>query len=212
MTASVVTFSAQLGSDGEAIARAVADRLGYRYYDREIIDEAASLAGVSPEAVANAERWPGFLERMLETMGRATALSDAISGPPAGPAILTLTSADYRGLIEQVVRELAKRGECVIVGHAGQAILKEQKHGVFMVLAHGSADIRAERVARAQSIPLKDALELVKDNDKQRIDFFKHVYDVDWLKSPLYDLTINTDDVDLEAAVSLTITGAVAVH
>ena len=148
MAVSVVTFTVQTGSDGNEIARAVSVKLGYRYYDREVVSQAASLAGVSPETIASAERWPSFIERMLEHFARATALSDtAVPGSPvATPPVLTMTSADYRALIEQVVRELASRGDCVIVGHAAQIILREEP-GVFKVLVHGSAEKRTARLA-----------------------------------------------------------------
>ena len=67
MTANIVTFSNQTGAGGHAIARAVAEKLRFRYYDWEIISQAAAEAGVSPEvlAVAESEGSPGFLERMM---------------------------------------------------------------------------------------------------------------------------------------------------
>jgi cytidylate kinase len=206
MPARVVTFSVQIGTEGNAIARAVASQLGYAYLDREVVARAANVAGVSPETVVNAERWPSFLERMLESLGRASAISDSIPGSPvATPLVLSMTSGDYRTLIEQVVTELAARGDCVIVGHAGQAILREQSD-VFKVLVHGSPDRRAERLAMDAKTSVEEAQELVKDTDSQRQEFFKHVYNVEWLDSSLYDLTINTDEVDVDAAVASVMT------
>ena len=211
MAASVITFSVQMGSDGTAIARAVADKLGYRYYDQEITSQAAALVGVSPETMANAERRPSFIERMLERLALATVVSDGVVPAPAStnPAVYTMTSSDYRQIIERVVTELATRGDCVIVGHAGQAILKHEKI-VLKVLVHGSQEQRAQRVSKETNIASAEALHLVKENDGQRAGFFKDAYNVDWLDSSLYDLTLNTDDVDPETAISLVLTSAKA--
>ncbi len=211
MAAKVVTFAVQLGSDGVAIAQAVADKLHYRYLDNEVVSQAASLAGVSPETVAAAERWPGFVERMLERLALSTVVAEGgLPTPPANPALMMMSSSDYRQLIEQVIRSLAQDGGCVIVGHAGQAIL-DQTPQVFKVLVHGSQKRRTERLMKDESIEEKVAMQRVKEWDRQRIDFFKHVYNLDWLGSETYDMTINTDDVDHDTAISLIMTGVEAV-
>jgi cytidylate kinase len=210
MAARVLTFAVQLGSDGFAIAKAVADKLGYRYLDNEIVAEAAARAGVSPETVASAERWPTFIERMLERLAMTTAVSEGVvPTPPANPAAMMLTSADYRHLIEQVVHSLAQQGQCVIVGHAGQAIL-EQTPQVFKVFIHGSKERRAQRLAQEENIDVAQALAQIKASDRQRSEFFKHVYNIDWIDSSTYDMTINTDDVDHETAIALILTGVAA--
>jgi cytidylate kinase len=212
MAANVVTFSVQLGSGGFEIAQDIAEKLDYRYLDSEVIAQAAALAGVSPETIAAAERWPTFVERMLERLALTTVVSEGVlpTPPTANPATMMLTSADYRQLVEQVVQSLAAEGRCVIIGHAGQAILQNTPH-VFKVLVHGSKDRRAARLATEQGIDVKDAMSQIKDADHQRIEFFKHVYNMEWLDSSTYDMTINTDDVDRETAVSLIMTGISAV-
>jgi cytidylate kinase len=209
--APVITFSVQLGSDGVAIARTVADKLGYRYLDNEVISQAAAIAGVSPETIAAAERWPTFVERMLERLALTTVVSEGVlPTPPANPATMMLTSTDYRALIEQVVHSLAEEGNCVIIGHAGQAILRQTPE-VFKVFVHGSKERRAERLAAEEGIEIGEAKERIKAHDNQRVSFFKHAYDLDWLDSSVYDITINTDDVDHATAVSWIMTGVEAV-
>ena len=211
MAAKVVTFAVQLGSGGNEIARTIALKLDYRFLDHEVISRAAEIAGVSPETIAAAERWPTFVERMLERLALTTVVSEGVlPAPPTNAGAMMLTSADYRALIEQVVRSLADEGNCVIVGHAAQAILSQSPQ-VFKVLVHGSKERRAERLAMQESIDLKDAMERVKTYDSQRTSFFKHAFNVDWLDSTIYDVTINTDDVDQQTAVSWILTGVGAV-
>ncbi len=208
MPVSVVTFSVQQGSDGHRIAQLVSQKLGFPYYDAEIVSQAASIAGVSPETVAAAERWPTFIERMLERLALTTVVSEGVlpTPPSTNPSNMMMTSSDYRQIIEQVVKNLAERGDCVIVGHAGQVILKNTP-AIFRALVTGSVERRTARVTEQQGLSAKDALAYVKDSDHQRVNFFKHVYGVDWLDSSLYDLSVNTDDVGVETAVSLVLTG-----
>jgi cytidylate kinase len=205
MTASTITFSVQLGSGGFAIARAVAEKSGYRYYDWEITSQAAEMAGVPPDIVEAAERVPGFLERMMRRLSTAPALSseEAVLEPAPAmvvSAVQSLTSDDYRQFIERVVRELAGKGEAVIVGHAGQAILKDEP-GVFKVLVLGSLRRRAERLAAEQSTSVEQAIATIKQSDRDRGDLFRRAYHIDWLDSAVYDICINTDNVKPEVAV-----------
>jgi cytidylate kinase len=211
VAAKVVTFAVQLGSGGNEIARTVATKLGYRFLDHEVISRAAEIAGVSPETIAAAERWPTFVERMLERLALTTVVSEGVlPAPPTNAGAMMLTSADYRALVEQVVHSLAEEGDCVIVGHAGQAILRQSPQ-VFKILVHGSKDRRAARLAVQEGIDAKEALERVKAYDIQRTSFFKHAFNLDWLDSTSYDIAINTDDVDESVAVSWILSGATAV-
>jgi cytidylate kinase len=211
VAAKVITFSVQLGSGGNEIARTIAQELGYRFLDHEVISRAADIAGVSPDTIAAAERWPTFVERMLERLALTTVVSEGVlPAPPTNAGAMMLTSADYRALIEQVVHSLAEEGDCVIVGHASQAILKQTPR-VFKVMVHGSKERRAQRLTMEEGIDMKEAIERVKTYDNQRSAFFKHAYNLDWLGSSTYDIAINTDDVDTETAVSWILTGVEAV-
>ena len=208
MPVKVVTFSVQQGSNGHRIAQLVGQRLGFTYYDNEIVSEAASIAGVSLETVAAAERWPTFIERMLERLAMTTVVSEGVmpAPPSTSPSTMMMTSADYRAIIEQVITNLAERGGCVIVGHAGQAVLKNTP-SVFKVLVSGSVEKRTKQAMEDQNIGEKEAHVFVKNSDKQRLDFFKHIYSIDWLDSSHYDITLNTDDINVDTAVSMVMTG-----
>jgi len=199
MTAGVVTFSNQMGANGGAIARAVAEKLRYRYYDWEVLSQAAAEAGVSPEvvAVAAAERTPTFMERMMRRLAAASETEEAPASPAPRQSILT--SDDYRQFIEHVVRELAERGDAVIVGHASQAVLKDRP-GVLRVLLLGSVDRRVARLAAVQGSSPEQAKQTVQQSDRQRFDFFRRAYHMDWLDASAYDVVLNTDRLTLELA------------
>lgn len=214
MPATVVSFSVQTGSGGFAIARRVADRLGFRYYDWEITSEAAARAGVSPNEVIAAERVPSFLERMMRRLGAVSTVS-LETGPGFGEptpamwstAIQSFTSDDYRQLIERVVLELADRGEAVIVGHASQCLLRDRP-GALRVLIHGSPEVRARRLAAEQGGDLEKAALLVKQSDKDRRELMKRTHHVDILSAELYDISLNTDRISLDLATETIVAAA----
>jgi cytidylate kinase len=212
MPAAIITFTVQLGSGGFVIARSVAEKLGYHYYDWEVTSQAAQMAGVSPEVVAASERVPGFVERMMRRLAMTPMLplDEAAIGPAPSmmvSAVQSLTSDDYREFVERVVRELADRGEGVIVGHAAQAVLKG-KAGVFKVLVIGEASKRAERLAEEQHITVDQALATIKLSDRDRAELFRKVYRFDWMDAGAYDLCLNTDFVPADVAMAAVVGAA----
>jgi cytidylate kinase len=214
MSATTVTFTVQIGSGGFAIARAVAEKLGYRYYDWEVTSQAADMAGVSPDVVAASERVPGFLERVMRRLALAPVLpADEAAIEPAPSmvvsAVQSLTSDDYRQFVERVVLELANGSETLIVGHAAQAILRD-KPGVFSVLVIGDIGRRAERLAVEQHVTVEQAQTTIKQSDRDRSELFRRVYRLDWLDASVYDLCVNTDMVPAEVATDAIVAAALA--
>jgi len=192
----VVAISRQVGTAGEEVARAVAEGLEFRYIDYQVIQEAAREAGVSEETVSEAEHSPSLMTRILESLARSPSM------PMAGwadPVPLTnsplVTSSDYRKFVEEVIRDVADQGRCVIVGHAAQVILRNRLDTV-RVLVTGSPDFRARRIMSGMGVDEKAALKTVERTDNERQDYFRRFYDTGWLSPCTYDLTINTDHLN----------------
>ncbi len=165
---SVITISRQLGSQGSEVAAAVGARLGYRVASREVIEEAARRAG-APEAALAAIDELGLL----------------------GLCPSTRVCHAYQRAIQQVMRELAAQGNVVIVGRAGQAILRGQPAALHIRIV-APVSVRIERIARTSHISLRAAKAQVQASDTFRRDYLKRFYRVDWDDSALYDLVVNT--------------------
>lgn len=211
--AQTVTITVQLGAGGFAIARQVAERLAFRYYDWEVTSQAAADAGVAPETVASAERVPSLGERIMERFFNAGFYAGDIpeavvpASATMDAAIQTLTSDNYRAFISQVVLDLARRGSSVIIGHAAQITLRDEPR-VLRALIHGSPERRAERVAEEEGVTAAQAAEMVQRSDRDRSAFFKHYYKVNLLDAGLYDLTLNTDALTDDQASAILIQAA----
>lgn len=203
MNTRVITVARQVGVAGEEVAQVVARATGYRYIDYQIIQEAAAEAGVSPETVSEAEHTPSLLTRILESLARNPSMPVAAWADPIPLTTTPLyTSADYRRFVEDVVRDLAEQGNCVIVGHAAQVILRGRLDTVRLLVT-GSPDFRARRIMAGMNVDEQTALKTVERTDAERIDWYKRFYETGWLAPWTYDLCINTDHLNPEQAAEI---------
>jgi cytidylate kinase len=174
-----ITVSRQLGSLGFDVARVAADLLGYRLVWRELINQAGRIAG-SPEAALAA----------IDDLG----LLGVCPSPEACQA--------YRQAVQQIMQELANQGKVVIIGRAGQMILRGRRE-VLHVQVIAPRSLRAERVAARQEISLDCAFAQVDASDRRRRSYLKRFYNVRWDDPNLYDLVINTANLSPNAAAQL---------
>lgn len=196
MNTRVVTISRQVGAAGEEVANAAATSLGFRYIDYQVIQRAAQEAGVSPETLSEAEHTPSLMTRILESLARSPSMPVAAWTDPLPLAASPLyTSMDFRKFLEQVMHEMAEQGNCVIVGHAAQVILRNRLDTV-RVLVTGSREFRARRIMAGMSVDEKTALKTVERTDNERLDYFRRFYETGWLSPCTYDLCINTDHLN----------------
>lgn len=206
MTTEIVTIAMTTGARAEQIGRLVAERLGFRHVNDEIIDRAAEHAGVSRQAVAEVERSPTLITRIM------SALAGGMSNEWAGHS-LTLGEIDpsvsYRRLIQDVIREIAAQRRVVIVAH-GASILLANTPGVLRVLVTASPATRAARLAMELGHDDRQAARAIQHADSERRAFFKRFYDLDEELDTHYDLVINTDVLTPDVAARLiahTVTG-----
>ena len=164
----VITISRQLGSLGTPVAETVAGRLGYRLVWRDLIDRAARRAGAPEVALST-----------IDELG----LLGFCPSPRACRA--------YRKAVDQVMHELAAEGNAVIVGRAGQVILKDQPDA-FHIQVIAPAQERARRIAERDGITLRAAQARVRASDCFRRDYLQRFYRVRWDDPELYDLVVNT--------------------
>jgi len=210
----VICVSRSLAAGGEDIARAVSQRLGFRYVDEEIIDRAAEKENVDVALIESAERRQSFLDRLLESFAVAPApeVMAFASGFPTTPVAIETagavrTTEHYRQLIRDVVRETAQRGEVVIFAHAA-AMALGARDDVLRVFITASAKMRARRLSAAHGMSKQEAEKAIKESDRSRRDYLKTFYDVSEELPTHYDLVINTDILSPHRAVDVVLAAA----
>jgi cytidylate kinase len=199
MTRRVICISRSLGAGGEAIGLAASKEMGYRYVDDEIIVKAAAAAKITPEEMAQAEKPPGLIERLLESIGKTSADPEGW-GSYATLAAEAATSSE--ALIELAVRETAREGNVVILAHGGSMALGQEEN-VLRVLITGSPDVRASRLQEAKDMGLPTARKEVDKSDKDRKAYLNRFYSIPEELPIHYDMVLNTDSLSMDTAVGL---------
>jgi cytidylate kinase len=193
-----ICISHATGAEGAIVGREVAERLGFRYVDDEVISEAAAWAGLDPAFVADAERRKSFVGRLLG------GISEQASAPrlPTGDAARALPSdADLRQLITAAVASFVRQGSVVVVAHA--ASFAVGGGDVARVLVTASPKTRAERIGAARGIDSREAERLLKDEDAGRAAYLKRFYGVDQELPTHFDIVVNTDVLTASEAATV---------
>lgn len=176
---SVITISRQLGSLGDEVAHAVADKLDYQIIGRDLINQAAVRANVPEVALA-----------AIDDLG----LLDLHPPPESIHA--------YQNSISEIMHELAAGGNVVIVGRAGQVILRDNPQ-VLHVKVIAPERMRFQRVAQQQNTTLECAQAQVLTSDQTRKNYLNKYYQVRWDDPQLYDLIVNTARLQPQQAACL---------
>lgn len=198
----VVCISHSTGAGGSEIGRLVAEQLGYRYVDEDLVVRAAMSGGVDLDTLADEERRRSWLGRVLaELAGGATGEAWAVLGPMP-PVAAPVSSADLRELIRAAIQETAAEGRTVIVAHAASHALGGRED-VLRVFVTASPDTRAARLRRSERLDDSAAVRAVKDEDAARADYLKRFHDVGREQPTQYDLVLNTDQLSVDQAAEL---------
>jgi cytidylate kinase len=171
----IVAISQTYGSLGDQIAQQLARALDYRFADREIILRAAAEFG------------EGLRELEHVTEGRPT-FWERLSG----------TRQRYLASIEAVLFELATGDDVVLAGRGAPFSLQPVPHALRVRIS-APRRLRAQRLG----LGLEEGLDAIRQSDGERAARVQFLYQVDWNEVPLYDLVLNTERLDVPAAVRL---------
>jgi cytidylate kinase len=208
MPSPVITIARTLGAHGEDVGQIVAEKLGYRYADDEIISAASARAGVSKDAIERSEHRQGLIGRILETMA-GLPMEPSVYYVQALSAPRETAPAGYDELIRDVIIETANQGKVIIVAH-GAGICLAKAPGVLRVFVTASEEIRTERLAQGASVDIEKARKAVHDSDLDRADFLKRFYGLKHEDETNYDLVVNTDRMSAAQAAALVLAAAAA--
>jgi cytidylate kinase len=203
MKTSVVCVSHATGAGGNEVGRLVAERLGFRYVDEDLVSQAALRAGVDASEIADEERRKSWLGRVLDDLAVGGGEAWAMSGfGPYGAVGVATTSDELRAHIREAIEETAGHGKAVIVAHAASHALAGRQE-TLRVLVTASPTTRAGRVAEAEGLDETRAARAIKDADAGRADYLRRFHAVEQELPTQYDLVLNTDQLSPEQAAAL---------
>jgi cytidylate kinase len=198
------------GAGGDDVARLVADQLGLRYVDEEIISRAAEKCGAAPQLVADAEQRQPLLRRVLEELGTsgASAMAGSAGVPPPLPNEPPPPRSDeLRRFIADAIEAVASEGHVVIGAHAASIALGARGE-LLRVFVTAPARTRARRVAHEREIEASEAERQIRAADRTRADYLKRFYDINREDPTHYDLVVNTDALTTDEAANIIVHAA----
>ena len=181
----VITIAREYGSGGRYIGRLIADKLGIKFYDKDFVTTLSEQTGLSEEYIENNEQRRNTL--------------DAINNG----YYFNLSNSDELFVKEsKLIKELAEKESCVIIGRCSDFILKDNEDTIN-IFVYSNMEDKVKRVVERYGINQKDAEKEIKNIDKQRSNHYKHYTGKKWGENQNYDLCINSDALGVEKSADL---------
>ena len=178
----VIVIGRQYGSGGHDIGKLLADKLGYEFYDREIIKMAAGTTGLTAE----------FIEKREEAMTNSLLYDLVNQMYQYGNEKEEAPKDRIFEAESKVIRELAENGNCVIIGRCSDYLLKDDSH-VLKVFFTAPVESRIKCVMKRLGMEANDAQHKIRKEDKLRADNYHYYTGRMWGAAANFDLTLNTD-------------------
>ncbi|MCD8180859.1 MAG: cytidylate kinase-like family protein [Firmicutes bacterium] len=196
----VITIGRQFGSGGRDVGEAVAQYFNIPFYDKELVEMAAQKSNISKEALKEAD------EHATNSFLYSLASGNYSMRGINAPIYYEMPINDKLFIAQaEVIKEVARKGSCVIVGRCADYVLENEKVDLLNVFIHGSVDYRAKRVMDAFDITQSKARDKVIKTDKQRRTYYDYYTSRDWGVMSNYDLCINAEKFGINGAANLII-------
>lgn len=186
MNYSVITITREFGSGGRTIAKKLADDLGFKYYDYELIQQVAKESGFAEsfvEEFGEESQNTGFFAYLTNTWG--TSVSDQ------------LYLAERK-----VILELAEKGNCVIVGRCADYIL-EERTDTLNVFIYADMEFKKDRIITLYGEREESIEKRIIDKDKRRKAHYKYYTDRNWNRAANYHISLDSGKLGVEKCVEI---------
>lgn len=184
----IITIGRQHGSSGREIARLLAEKLNYKCYDKEIVDEAANHSDFSRDLIDafDEKRMSAFI---LHAGGYGLNENFRLN--------MQVVSAQF-----EAMRNIAENGNCIFVGRCADYILRDHDD-LISVFILGDMDERLKCLERRQGLDEVEARKKIKEVDKDRSSFYRYYSDQTWGDAQNYDMCINSSKLGVEGTVQV---------
>ena len=206
----IITISREYGSGGSAIGKMVAEQVGWKYYDKQLIDLAADESGLSPKFIEKSEQSlsSGWLYNMMLGSNYSSNYATATT-----PNTLPLVDQIYNAQ-RTIILKVAKESPCVIVGRCADYILHTSEEfsdsDILKLFVYANPEDRIKRAIEAYKIPEKDAKKTITQVNKRRANHYNTFTEWTWGAYEHYDILLNSSYAGLEGTAKLIVEAAKA--
>ena len=189
----IITISREFGSGGRELGKRLADALGFAYYDREIVSSIAEKCNLDEGYVENVLR-KGLTINVPVTFGHTFYF---YSDPTSENELKVLNTQ------QRIIKELALRGDCVMVGRSSGIILEKYNPLRLFVYADMEWKVKRcrERASADEHLTDRELEKKIRQIDAGRARHQKLLTDRKWGAPEGYDLCINTTNLEIKKII-----------
>ena len=193
----VITIGRQLGAGGAVLGKAIAERYGFQYIDKEFVVLAgknlhAALEDIQEYNEKNNPNWINMTRTAMNTI------------PYLGDSWVLPTSKKLYEEQTNIMKKAAEEGPCVVIGRCGSQIFKDHENHISVFL-HGDIESRAARLAAVlgkEVDPEKDGKRIERE-DKERAKYYQNFTGKQWDDIKEYDFVLNTSSLSDEQVMEV---------
>ena len=191
----IITIGREYGSGGRQIGKALAERLGISYYDKEIITLAAKKSGLAEEFIAGNEQ--RVRSGMMHNFSATASYHNGFFANHYLPLSENIFIAQA-----QVIRDIAAKESAVIVGRCADYVLRDDPDTV-KVFVKADMPSKIDRAVKYYGMEKDKAEDRIRKADKQRASYYNYYATATWGDVENYDLVVDTGVLGVEGAVEL---------
>ena len=195
-TKTVITIGRQYGSAGRQIGRALAEELGIKCYDKELLDRAAKDSGMCQELFENHDEKPtnSFLYSLVMDTYSFGYSSSAFSDMPINQKVFL---AQF-----ETIKKIASEGPCIMIGRCADYALSDFDN-CLSVFIHASLETRIRRIAKLYDLTDAKAKDKIQKADKKRSSYYNYYTSKKWGDVDSYDLSIDSGKMGIDGTIEL---------
>ena len=193
-----ITISRQFGAGGLTLGKRIAKRLGYSFFDNEIIQMVAKYAKVSTQWVESMEKEAGGkLERLISGLVSKNFMDRLLDNRRG-----YINEEIYVDLLGKIIKKIAEDDNAVILGRGSQYILKDYGRAYHILLV-ANKEYRIKFIEEKYELFTKHAEQTINNEDKRRINLYRKFGKEDYDSWSHYHLVLNMSRMDLDVAENL---------
>ncbi len=194
----VITVGRQFGSGGRELGRRLAEALGFEFYDKKLLPEAAKAAGMDVSFFEQAdEKFPSFASGSMPV--------NIGYNPMPWYTASSISDEALNRQMSDLITALASRGNCVIVGRTADYVLRNHPDAeVISIFVHAPMADRVSRIVRrGDCADEKSARALAEKRNRQRAEYYNFYTDRRWGDAATYDLCLDSGLLPMDRMVEL---------
>ena len=192
----VITIGRQYGSGGRELGQMIANRLGFEFYDEELVTMAAEKNKMHEDILkAVDEKATKSLLYTLVTGSDLRYMHSTQYDMPINDKLFITQS--------EIIKNLSEKSSCVIVGRCADYVLRDSNHNCIHLFIYADMESKIKRISKKYDLSEDNAKDKIKKIEKVRKSYYNYYSSRDWGNTANYDLCLNTAKLGLDKSCDI---------